>query len=390
MKNKLQLSYIIPVLASFFVMSFIDLVGTGVDELKKSSETPQFLLQLIPFAAFIWFFFLSVPVGLWQDKVGKKKVLLFGISVTALGLFVPILGNTLPVILTAFSLLGIGNTILQVSATPLLVDVVGKEKSSSFLSFSQFIKAMGAVIQPYIALVVGPFLANLFGMSGEGEWRFGLYLFAVISVLTALWLSSIKIEESVSKDKAKASFASCIGLLNNRFVALMVLGIFAVVGIDVAMNSNIATFLERKLSLAGADYGKSLYFFAKMIGAFLGAFLLTKISARKFLIGSACLSIVALMFLAYVPGEFWAWITIFVIGLGVANIFPLIFSITVGEKPQHSNEISGLMMMAISGGAFIPFLVGWAMDANLVMGVFVLVACAVFLLSLGYFSPKEK
>lgn len=181
-------------------------------------------------------------------------------------------------------------------------------------------------------------------------------------------------------------------LLTDKYVALMVLGIFFVVGIDVAMNSNIGNFLMDKLSIneETAKYGKSVYFLAKMSGAFIGAILLTKISARNFLIGSAWLSIIALIILAYVPNEISAWVLIFIIGLGVANIFPLIFSITVGKMPQWSNEISGLMMMAISGGAFIPFLVGLAMETILVSGIFVLVACAVYLLCLGYMSPKNS
>lgn len=391
MKNKMNVSHIIPVLMSFFVMSFIDLVGTGVDELKKDAAVPRFILQLIPFVAFIWFFFLSVPVGIWQDKIGKKKALIYGIFITAIGLLMPIFGNSFPIILTAFSLLGIGNTILQVAANPLLVDVVPSERASSMLSFSQFIKAIGSMVGPFVAAVVGPFLASSFSMQGEGEWRFGLYLFAIISILTALWLGSVNISESKS-DKAKASFSSCMKLLTDKYVALMVLGIFFVVGIDVAMNSNIGNFLMDKLSIneETAKYGKSVYFLAKMSGAFIGAILLTKISARNFLIGSAWLSIIALIILAYVPNEISAWVLIFIIGLGVANIFPLIFSITVGKMPQWSNEISGLMMMAISGGAFIPFLVGLAMETILVSGIFVLVACAVYLLCLGYMSPKNS
>jgi putative sugar transport-related, membrane protein len=393
MDKKMNLAHIIPVLMSFFVMSFIDLVGTGVDELKKEGSIPAHILQLIPFVAFIWFFFLSVPIGLWQDKIGKKKVLLYGIIITAVALFIPIFGNTLPVILTAFSLIGIGNTILQVAANPLLVDVVPQERASSMLSFSQFIKAIGSMVGPFIAAKVGPFLAQSFGMAGEGEWRFALYLFAVVSVLTAFWLSSVKINESKKADDAKkTSFSSCIQLLGNRFIALMVLGIFFVVGIDVAMNSNIGTYLIDKISIdeGAAKYGKSIYFFAKMLGAFLGAILLTKISAKKFLIGSAWLSIFTFIVLIFVPNELTAWVLIFLIGLGIANIFPLIFSIAVEKKPEYSNEISGLMMMAISGGAFLPFVVGLTMSKiSLETGIFVLLISTAYLLFLGYFSPKK-
>lgn len=391
MKEKINMKQVLPVLISFFVMSFIDLVGTGVDELKQSSETPQYVLQLIPFVAFIWFFILSVPVGIWQAKIGKKKALNYGVIVTAIGLLVPIMGNTLPVILLAFALLGIGNTILQVAANPLLVDVSPKDKSSSLLSLSQFVKAIGSMVGPYVAAVVGPWLATLLGAEGGGEWRYGLYLFALISIVVSVWLGAVKIEESMGDDE-QVSFASCMKLIKNNFVFLMVLGIFLVVGIDVAMNSNIGTYLVRKIGIAeeASKYGKSMYFFAKMLGTFVGAIMLTKIAARQFLIGSALLSIVALLALVFVPSAVAAWVIIFIIGLGVANIFPLIFSVTVDKFPDKGNEISGLMMMAISGGAIVPFIVGLAMDTTLNMGIYVLVACAVYLLYLGFISPKTN
>lgn len=385
MKSQIKLQHFIPVLLSFFVMSFADLVGTGVDELKQSAETPRYILQLIPFVAFIWFFLLSVPVGIWQDRIGKKKALNWGILVTAIGLFVPIMGNTLPVILLAFSLLGIGNTIIQVSANPLLVDIVPTDKASSYMSFSQFLKSIGSMIGPFVAAVLGPKLAILVGdNSGIGTWRYGLYLFGAIAFLSWVWLGSVKVEESKS-DAVRATLASCFKLLNNRFVAMMVFGIFLVVGIDVAMNSNIGNFLEMKLGINAetAKYGKSMYFFAKMIGTFVGAILLTKLSPRKFLVGSSLLAIVALLALAFTPNELAAWVTIFIVSLGVSNIFPLIFTIAVGKMPERSNEISGLMMMAISGGAIIPFVVGLTMNVWSAGGILVLVASAVYLLWLG-------
>ena len=390
-KQSYKWAYIIPVLMSFFVMSFIDLVGTGVDELRKDSNTPSYILQLIPFVAFIWFFLLSVPVGIWQDKVGKKKALNTGILITAVGLLVPILGNTLPVILVAFALLGIGNTILQVSANPLLVDIVPAGKSSSILSFSQFVKSLGSVIGPFVAAVIGPWLARLLGGTTGGEWRYGLYLFALISIISFIWLSAVKIPEKESSAE-KASLKSCFSLLGNRYVLLMVLGIFAVVGIDVGINSNIGTFLTEKLgvSMETAVYGKSVYFFAKMAGTFIGAMLLTKIASRKFLIGSSILAAAAMVVLAITPSTVAAWVIIAVISLGVSNIFPLIFSITVEKYPTRANEISGLMMMAISGGAIIPFLIGYAMKMNINGGVVVLFACIIYILLIALFLKEKR
>ena len=382
-------SQVIPVLMSFFVMSFIDLVGTGVDELSRDSNTPSYILQLIPFVAFIWFFLLSVPVGIWQDKIGKKKALNIGILITAIGLFIPILGNTLPVILVAFSLLGIGNTILQVSANPLLVDIVPGDKSSSILSFSQFVKSLGSVIGPFVAAVVGPWLARLLGNTGGGEWRYGLYLFAAVSIIAFVWLSSVQVEEKKSNAK-RASLSSCFALLRNKYVLMMVLAIFAVVGIDVGINSNIGTFLIEKLGVPAdtAIYGKSVYFFAKMTGTFVGAMLLTRLSSRKFLIASSIVAAVSMVLLAYTPNVVSAWIIIGLISLGVSNIFPLVFSLTVAKMPTRANEISGLMMMAISGGAVIPFLTGFAMTKNINGGIYILLICILYILLAALVSKK--
>lgn len=385
MKGQIKLQHLIPVLLSFFVMSFTDLVGTSVDELTQSVETPRYVLQLIPFVAFIWFFLLSVPVGIWQDRIGKKKTLNWGILVTAIGLFVPLIGNTLPIILIAFSLLGIGNTIIQVSANPLLVDIVPTDKASSYMSFSQFLKSIGSMIGPFVAAILGPKLAVTLGdNSGIGTWRYGLYLFGFIAFLSWGWLASVTMEELKSTG-GRASVSSCFKLLKNKFVAMMVFGIFLVVGIDVAMNSNIGNFLEIKLGInpETAKYGKSLYFFAKMIGTFVGAILLTKLTSRKFLVGSSVLTIIALIILAFALNEATAWATIFIMSLGVSNIFPLVFTIAIGKMPERSNEISGLMMMAISGGAIIPVIVGLTMNISLAAGILVLVTCAVYLLSLG-------
>ncbi len=390
MSNKIKYSHLIPVLLSFFVMSFADLVGTGVDELKQSADTPRYVLQLIPFVALIWYFLLSVPVGIWQDKIGKKKALNIGILITAVGLFIPVFGNTLVVILLAFSVLGIGNVIIQVSANPLLVDIVPEDKSSSFLSLSQFFKSIGSMVGPFVAGITGPWLASLLGDNSEGSWRYGLYLFGIVAIISWAWLSSVKVHETVNEGE-KATFSSCFKLLGNNFILMMVMGIFLVVGIDVAMNSNIGNFLELKIHIDAetAKYGKSMYFFAKMIGTFIGAILLTKLSSRGFLIGSSLLAIVALLALAFTHNAVMAWSIIFIISLGVSNIFPLLFSIAVGKMPERANEISGLMMMAISGGAIIPFIVGYAMDMWLPGGILVLVACAVYLLYLGL-SPKTK
>lgn len=245
------------------------------------------------------------------------------------------------------------------------------------------------MLGPFFAGMLGPWLARLFGDDSPGAWRYGLYAFALIAILSWAWLSMVKIEES-KPDRPPATLNSCFKLLGNRFILLMVLGIFVVVGIDVAINSNIGTFLSDKLGVGddAAKYAKSLYFLAKMIGTFTGALLLTRLHSGKFFLGSALLLAVALLVLAFTPSESSAWVIIFIVSLGASNIFPLIFSITVAKLPDRANEISGLMMMAISGGAVIPFLVGWFMSIYINGGILLLLGCTIYLIVISLKTLK--
>jgi len=266
-QKKLSLKYVTPVLISFFVMSFCDLVGIGVDNAKADFELSNTLAQMIPMAVFAWFFILSVPVGIMQDRIGKRNMLNIGMLLTAFGLILPFVVYTFPTLLAGFALLGIGNTIIQVSANPLLIDVVPSNRTSSFLSFSQFVKAVGSMVAPYLAT----FFAARFG-----DWKVMLLAFGVLSLLSVVWLHFIKIEETQSKEK-KATIGSCLKLLGIGYIALMVLGIFFLVGIDVGINSVSGQFLMEKLGMDAepAKQGRSLYFFGKMLGTFFGALLQT-------------------------------------------------------------------------------------------------------------------
>lgn len=381
-KSKISVKYIIPVLLSFFVMSFCDLVGIGVDNAKADFNLNNTLAQLIPMAVFAWFFILSVPVGILQDRIGKRNMLNIGMLLTALGLIVPFFMYSFPVLLGGFAMLGIGNTIIQVSANPLLIDVVSAKRSSSFLSFSQFVKAIGSMVAPYLAT----YFALRFG-----DWKILLLVFGGVSLLSVIWLHFTPITETLSKEK-KATIGSCLKLLGVGYIALMVLGIFFVVGIDVGINAASGQFLMEKLGMDAepAMHGRSLYFFGKMLGTFLGALLLTRFSARKFLLGSAVVTLITIVAFIFSPSPVVALALIFSIGLGASNIFPLIFSLTVEKYTDRANEISGLMIMAVSGGAFIPPVVGKVTDMlNVTSGMFVLIACSVYLLFLAIYALRK-
>jgi MFS transporter, FHS family, L-fucose permease len=383
-QSKLNLKFVAPVLLSAFVMSFCDLVGIGVDRVKVDfPNLTNAMAQLIPSAVFLWFFVLSVPVGILQDRIGKRNMVNIGMFITLLGLITPYFFYTFEMVLVGFALLGIGNTVVQVSVNPLLVDVAPSDKKSSLLSFSQFIKAIGSMIAPPLA----GWLALKFG-----DWKLLFLVFGVVSALAVLWLGSTKIEENRSTEK-RAGFASSFSLLGIGFVSMMVLGIFLVVGIDVGINAISGQFLLNKFASEQnlAESGRSLYFFGKMIGTFGGAILLVKLSSRKFFVWTSLAGLISILALTIAPNELTALIIIFIIGLGIANIFPLIFSITVEKYPERSNEISGLMVMAISGGAFIPILTGWFTDITMSVnaGIFVLAACALIILMTSLYKVKQ-
>jgi len=373
---------------SFFVMSFVDLVGIGVDRVSSDMDLSPTMAQLIPSAAFLWFFLLSVPVGILQSRLGKRLMLNIGMLVTALGLLVPFFLYSFPMVLTGFALLGIGNTIVQVSANPLLVDVVPGNRASSFLSFSQFIKAIGSMLGAPLAAVFASWL---------GDWKVLFLVYGIVSVITVLWLGMVKIDES-REEEVKATFSSAFNLLGNKFVLLMVLAIFVVVGVDVGFNSNSGQFFINSFGLeqTAAESGRSVYFFGRMLGTFVGALLLTRIPSRTFNIWTTILGILSFIAILVFRSEAAAWSLTFLIGLFVANIFPLVFSIAVEEYPGRKNEISGLMMMAISGGAVIPLLMGWVTDISTnLFGMAVLLVCMIYLLisavyAIRFHASKSK
>ena len=367
---------------AFFVMSFVDLVGIGVDRVSKDMNLSATVAQLIPSAAFLWFFILSVPVGVLQSRLGKKTMLNIGMGVTALGLLVPFFFYSFGMVLAGFALLGIGNTIVQVSANPLLVDVVPGNRASSFLSFSQFVKAIGSMLGAPLAAI---FAAQF------GDWKLLFLVFGIVSILSVLWLGTVKIEETRIEGH-KATFASSFRLLGNGFVLLMVLSIFLVVGVDVGFNSNSGQLLIKQFGIdqTAAESGRSVYFFGRMLGTFAGAIMLTRITSRKFFMWTSVLGILCFIAIILAKSPAMAWIMVFLIGLAVANIWPLVFSLAVEKFPERTNEISGLVMMAISGGAVIPLLVGWISDiSSMALGMTVLLACMIYLWAVSVYCLKR-
>ncbi len=381
--NKIEYRKIMPVFLTFMVMGFVDLVGVSTGYVQKDFELSDSLAQFIPSMVFIWFFVFSIPIGILQDRIGKKKMMKIGILVTLFGLLLPFSLYTFPMVLVAFVFIGIGNTIVQVSANPLLQEVVPKEKLSSFLSLSQFAKAITSLLGPIIAT----FMAIQYG-----DWKIVFIVYALVTLISLIWLATTSIDETIKSDFL-ATFASCMGLLKNNFVIVIVIAIFLIVGADVGMNSNIQGFLMKLhgLSLEEASYGISIYFTALMISRFSGAVLLQFLKPNFFLVTTTLLAVLGTFLLLFSNSGLIANSAIFVIGLGAGNLFPLVFSIAINKMPSRANEISGLLIMAIVGGAVIPPIMGLiSSKVGISASIFVLLLCFLFMFIIPLINGKES
>lgn len=381
--KKIELNKLFPVFLTFIVMGFVDIVGVSTGYVQKDFGLSDTMAQFIPSMVFIWFFVFSIPVGILQDKLGKKKMMNIGIVITILGLLTPFLYYSFEVVLIAFVFMGIGNTIVQVAASPLLQEVTPKDKLSSFLSLSQFIKA--------ITSLSGPIIATYLALTYD-KWILVFLVYGVISLANVLWLSMTKIEENLNSE-APATFGSCMALLTNKFVLTMVIAIFLIVGADVGMNSNIQGFLMKLhgLTLENASYGISIYFTALMISRFVGAILLQFLKPLFFLMSTTVLSIIGTFLIMFSTTEMMAFVAIFIVGLGAGNLFPLVFSIAINKMPSRSNEISGLLIMAIVGGAIVPPIMGFVSSNSGIIGsLIVLVLCFAYMLIIPFTTKKSK
>lgn len=345
---------VIPVLFGFFVMGFVDVVGISTSYVKQDFNLSDSLANLLPMMVFLWFGVFSVPTGLLMNYLGRKKTVLLSLVITLVALLIPLIAYRFAIVLVAFALLGIGNTIIQVSLNPLLTNVVNGEKLTGSLTLGQFVKAIASFLGP---IIVG------FASTSLGNWKLIFPIFAAITLLSGLWLFFTPItKEQVPSETS--SFGKSFSLLKDPIILLFFVGIILVVGIDVGLNTTLPKFLMDRtdLPLEQAGLGTSLYFAARTVGTFVGAILLMKISGKKFYIWSMILGIGA-MFLMLILSNIWAiMVMIFALGLAIANVFPIIFSAALRKVPNRANEVSGLLIMGVAGGAVLPPIMGVVSD----------------------------
>lgn len=346
---------LIPVLLCFFVMGFVDLTGAATSFIKDDFELSDTVANLIPSMVFFWFLVFSVPSSLLMNRIGRKNTVLVSLCVTLLALILPLLGNSFPLMLAAFALLGIGNTIMQTSINPLVSSIIRGDKMASIFTFGQFIKAIASFLAPIIMAAVVPSVLG---------WKMLFPIFGAINLLSIVWLWVTKIEEEPLEGKP-ADFAGCFKLLGKLPILLMFFGIMCHVGIDVGTNVTAPKLLIERLGFATADaaIASSVYFLFRTLGCLSGSFILAKFSTRNFYIASVLMIALGMAGLFFASELYLIYICVGLIGFGNSNTFSIFLAQALDAMPERTNEVSGLMIMGLIGGAIFPFCMGLASDA---------------------------
>ena len=359
MTRKTSLMQIVPVMLCFFAMGFVDLVGTASNYVQKDLGLTDSQAKLFPSLVFFWFLIFSVPTGMLMNRIGRKNTVLISLVVTAVSLFIPAFGDSYWVMLTAFSLLGIGNAIMQTSLNPLVTNLISGDKLASTLTFGQFVKAIASFLAPIIAAWGATTLLPTFGLG----WRVLFVIYAAISFLSIAVLGATPIEEE-RPDKA-SGIGECLKLLGKPFILLCFLGIMCHVGIDVGTNTTAPKILMERLALPleEAGFATGVYFIFRTAGCFLGAFILRAMSPKLFLAISVAMMLVAMgmLFVCDTLGALYTGIAL--IGFGNSNVFSIIFAQALTAQPAERNEVSGLMIMGLFGGTIFPLAMGFMADA---------------------------
>ena len=347
---------IVPVMLCFFAMGFVDLVGIASNYVKEDLQLSDSTANVLPSLVFFWFLIFSVPTGMLMNKIGRKNTVLVSLVVTVVSLLLPLFGESFPLMLVSFSLLGIGNALMQTSLNPLVSSVIKGGNLASTLTFGQFVKAIASFMAPYIAMWGAMATMPTFGLG----WRVLFPVYMIIGILASIFLLSTPIEEEPADNAS--SVIDCVKLLSRPVILLSFLGIMCHVGIDVGTNTTAPKILmeRHEMTLNDAAFATSLYFIFRTIGCLTGSFFLRVISNRLFFVISVVMMALAMIGLGFGTSKTILYVSIALVGYGNSNIFSLVFTQALLSDKSRQNEISGLMIMGLFGGTIFPLFMGIA------------------------------
>lgn len=355
-----KMIYIVPVMFCFFAMGFVDLVGIASNYVKEDLALNDSTANILPSLVFFWFLIFSVPTGMLMNRIGRKNTVLLSLLVTLASLLMPLIDESFTVMLVAFSLLGIGNALMQTSLNPLISSIISGKHLASTLTFGQFIKAIASFLAPYLAMWGATAAMPSFGFG----WKVLFAIYLVVGIAATLLLWATPIDEGGQRDSA-SGFADCLRLLGKPVVLLSFVGIMCHVGIDVGSNTTAPKILMERLgmTLNEAAFATSLYFIFRTVGCLTGSFILRVMNHRAFFTVSILMMALSMAGLAFGTSEAVLYTAIALVGYGNSNVFSLVYSQALLSVPDRQNEVSGLMIMGLFGGTVFPLLMGFAADA---------------------------
>lgn len=400
----------------FFMWGFITCLNDILIPHLKAVFTLNYTqAMLIQFCFFTAYFVMSLPSGYIVEKIGYKRGIVLGLIITGIGclMFYPAADiRSYALFLTAFFVLASGITVLQVAANP-YVTILGKpQTASSRLNLTQAFNSLGTTIAPLFGsmLILSVAVKSgeaLSAMSKEDLVAYQiaeaaavqqpyLVLAAVLFLIAAVF-AVIKlpvIEAPAAEETLSGSADTRSSAWKYPHLILGAIGIFLYVGAEVSIGSFLVNFLgEQNIAgLAESEAGKyvSFYWGGAMIGRFVGAALMQKIDAGKTL-GIAALTAAVLVALTmFASGSLAMWM-ILSVGLFNSVMFPCIFSLGVAGLGKHTGKGSGILVMAIVGGALIPLLQGFLADTiGIQKAFFIPVLCYLFIVHYGFKGHKAK
>ena len=358
MKKNSRLT-LVPVMLCFFAMGFVDLVGIASNYVKADFQLNDATANIFPSLVFFWFLIFGVPTGMLMNRIGRKKTVMLSMLLTVAALVIPLLHYSFATMAIAFSLLGIGNAIMQTSLNPLVASITGGKNLSSTLTFGQFIKAIASFVAPYLAMWGATQAIPTAGL----DWRVLFGIFLVVGAAAMLLLGLTPIEEEKAEGRP-STFAECLSMLGTPVVLLSFLAIVCHVGIDVGVNTTAPKILMERLGLSLNEAAKatSLYFAFRTLGCLSGAAILRMMKGRTFFAISMALMAISLLLLFTEHSQIMLYVAIALAGLGNSNLFSIIMANAMTSVPEKQNEVRGLMIMGIVGGAIFPPVMGFMSD----------------------------
>ncbi len=385
----------------FFMWGFItclnDILIPYLKLLFDLSYTQAMLIQFCFFGAY---FIVSVPAGMLVSKIGYKSGIVTGLLIAGAGclLFVPAAAmHVYGMFLFALFVLASGITILQVAANP-YVSVMGKpETASSRLTMTQAFNSLGTTVAPFFGawLIFGGMDAPepVAGAVTESTVQLPYLILAASLVVLAIVFAWLKLPAMGKKDPTEALPLGGEAW-KQRHLMLGALGIFVYVGAEVGIGSFLAIYLSMPeiggMTTAAASHYIAWYFGGAMVGRFIGAAVMQKLNPGKVLAFNAVMAVLLLALTILSSGKLAMW-SLLLVGLCNSIMFPTIFSLAIAGLKQYTSQGSGILCLAIVGGAILPLLQGMLADNIGVQMAFILpLVCYIYIAFYGLNGCKPR